>query len=732
MAWPDIYNEDLSTIDGEKLVKEALDYASAQYATRQPRRKEIQRGYDSFNRIITEEDKKVLNVYKSGNTSKTPYRKYGIGRPKMKQVHGEFLEISLDPSVYTVNPEAHNRKMENYMQQMGLYHSRAHLEKQRAMGYKSMEGMKLPETKEGILGASQFKLANELAMQSILNDKMINEDVIDVFFENWKDLTICSEIYSRIERDIDGKEIIRYINPKHWLGEESVFDPFLERSPFTGEVRPMYPHEILSNRNWKIGKTDREKIRKGEYSADQDIHDKNTAQHKIYDSRLTNTYTIEVKTFDPVYFKVSTPKDGGVPYEVEIPGKTYRTKKDQIDRDVKNGKYKIEVYDREVMWELTKIGTDIYLPAKKLTDTIVFYREGKLSAESSYTGFLFNTTDGIRISLQDVLLDFEQVYDDIRFRINRELKRIKGKVLILDKAFLETDKISNIIEKITEDGIITINSGNALDQGVDPRSAAGITEYDLGDSQALPTLLLQAMDIERLVDKVTGMNDNRQGLTKATTTATTNINNIQASRSMTYDMFFFMGRYVTRVLMKLIQKSKLNIAYDSDYRDFIYDDRTKKYIKLTKDFSLDHYGITITDGKREKEAMAKAELFFPQEINAGMLRSKDVLRFFTKSSFAEALKVLDDAAQEMTAFQQSQSRQAIDQKDRSDQNKFQMAENDREDTQEHETDMQVLRTEGEKEKIVLTKGLDSKLQNQKSGDDVTLEKEKGKNKSVTK
>ena len=728
MRWPDIYDEDLSTSKGHELVKQALDYASGKFASRQARLKEIQKGYDSFNGVVTEDDKKILSKYKSGNDSKTPYKKYRLGRSKMKQIHGEFLEISLDPSVYTVNPDAHNRKMESYMEKMGLLHAKKHIEKQREMGYSSMAGMKLPESKEGILGASSFKLINELAMQSILNDKMINEPIIDVFFENWKDMSICSELFCRVERDNNGLETIRYIHPKHWLAEESVFDPFLERSPFKGEVRPMYPHEILANRNWNISKEDREKLKKGEYSSD----DETTDSYIVGDKRTMNVYSIEVKTYDPAYFKISTPKNGGYPLEVEIPGKTYRKDKAKIDRDVKNGKYKIKVYDREVIWELVKIGTDIYLKAKKLNDTIVFYRNGKLTAESSYTGFLFNTTDGARISLQDVLLDYEQIYDDIRFRINRELKRIKGKLLVLDQAFMETDKISSLVEKITEDGIVTINSAHAMDQGLDPRSALGVSEYDLGNSQALPILMAQAMDIERLVDKVTGMNDNRQGLTKATTTATTNINNIQASRSMTYDMFFFMGKYISRVLMKLIQKAKLNEAYNSDYREFIYDEQIKQYIKLTKEFSLDHYGITITDGKREKEAMAKAELFFPQEINAGMLRSKDVLRFFTKSSFVEALKVLDDAAREMTAFQQSQSQQAIDQKDRSDQMRMKMAEDDREDSQAHDTDMEVLRNEGKKEQIVLQKGLESNLQTQKSSNDMSLEKIKSKNKPVTK
>jgi hypothetical protein len=304
--------------------------------------------------------------------------------------------------------------------------------------------------------------------------------------------------------------------------------------------------------------------------------------------------------------------------------------------------------------------------------------------------------------------------------------------LIIDKMFTETDKISSLIEDITEEGVVTINSANAIEQGFDVRSAAGFSEYDLGSSQALPVLLAQAMDIERIVDKVTGMNEGRQGLSKATTTATTNINNIEASRSMTYDMFYFMGKYVSRVLMKLIQKAKLNIAYDTDYREFIWDDKVKQYIKITEEFSLDHYGIAITDGKREREALAKAELFFPQEINAGMLRSKDVIRFFTKSSFAEALKVLDDAALELQGIAKQTEEMQLQQQDKNNEAVRKLAEEEREDGQAHDRDMEILRGKNKKEEIILKEGLGGARDRSQSRDNMSLEKEKNKGKSVNK
>ena len=716
MPWPDVYNEDFSTEEGKKKAKEAIDYAADQFATRKIRVSDMQESYDSFNGIATLKDKKLLNVYKSGNDSKTPYKKYRLGRSKMKQVHGEFLEIPFDPSVFTVNPEAHNRKMNKYIEQLGLLNASPHIEQQRSMGHQVFKGMKMPESEEQIMLASNMKLENELAMQSVLNDKMVNGNVVETLFENWKDLTIASEIFSKIERDNDGQEYLRYVHPKHALFEEDLFDPFLERSPYLGEIRPMYPHEILSNRNWanRIKKEDKEKIRTLNISYNS--HTTEQYQRKqVGDHRSANVYIIEVNTYDPVHFKVSIPNGPHeVPYEVEIPKETYRRDREKIQADVKAGRYTIETYDRQVVWELVRVAEDIYLDPVKIEDTIVYVRNGKLSAEYSYTGFLFNTTDGVRISLQDVLTDFERIYDDIRFRINRELKRIKGKVLVFDKAFVEEAKLSNLIEDITEDGIITINSSYAMEQGIDPRQAAGINEFDLGSSQALNVLLAQALDIERIVDKVTGMNDNRQGLTKATTTATTNVNNIEASRSMTYDMFFFMGRYTSRVLMKLVQKTKLNMNYDMDYREFIYDDKTKNYFKITEDFSLDHYGVTITDGQKERAILAKAELFFPQEINAGLLRSKDVIRFYTKSSFAEALKVLDDAYTEMSHVRVQEQQTLGEQQQAAGEQQRQMLTEAREDDQKHDEDMEILRGENKKEQILLQKGLESGIEAQKA------------------
>jgi hypothetical protein len=220
-------------------------------------------------------------------------------------------------------------------------------------------------------------------------------------------------------------------------------------------------------------------------------------------------------------------------------------------------------------------------------------------------------------------------------------------------------------------------------------------------------LLNQAMDIERVMDRVTGMNDNRTGLTKATMTATANVNNIEASRSMTYDLYYFMQEYIERVLTKLAEKTKINKTYvGADQRQFILDDGEQMFLMSTKELDFDNYGVVITDGKKEKDILGKMEMLFQQEINAGQLRSKDAGRFWMESSFAAALRVLDNAHDELAKIRQDEMRVKQESAMSAQQQQMQLATDDREDKQGHEKDMKVLDFEGKKELVTLEKSLD--------------------------
>lgn len=710
MAFPDIINIDYSKDGGKNVqVHEMLDFAISQWYSRDERLKRISKMYDSHNGIFNE--KEVESITKqTGKESKTKYVKYRLGRTKLKQLHGEFLEISLEPTVTSINREAKNKKIEKYKQLLGLSLAKREIEKVRSMGYNVLSGMQIPDLDDKqAWNKNNFMLANEIIMQRIVNDKMITQRLKSKFYENFIDLTIASEIFGKIERDVNGIDTYRVIPVKYAMYEESISDTFLDKSPYLGEVRPMFLHEIITNKEFDLDKSEIERLKEQSKSYNTD----NTSTKDFKNSNgvnLINVYTIEWKSLEPVRVVTSLAEGSSVPYMRILSDEYYDKNSKKIEKDVKNEKYKLDTYYREILWTASRIGSDIYTEAKKEKNLIQrLNANNKYNVDYNYCGMLFSTIDGVRVSIQEVINELEKTYDDIRFMINRELKKLHGSALAYDEAFNpKGKKFIDVFHSLTEDGIVRFNSsaeGNT--SGLEVKSnEVGIQAINLGQNQNLAILLTQAMDVERVMDRVTGMNDNRQGLGKATMTATTNVNNIEASRSMTYDLFYFMQEYIERTLTKLVEKTKINKVYcGGDNREFIMDDDDMMYLMSTKDIALDSYGLSITDGFKEKQILGKLETLFPQEINAGLLRTKDVAKFWMESSFSSALRVLDNAHEEMTKIRQQEQQS----KQESDKYKVDMAQkmstDDREDRQGHEKDMELLRIEGKKETIQLQESM---------------------------
>lgn len=705
MAFPVIEDKNYSEDgDNNSDVREILDYASQQWALKAQRRARIDKYYNSYNGLVDESEINSI-VKTTGKQSKTKYVKYRLGRSKLKQLHGEFLEIPIEATVRSTNRDAQNERMKKYKRALGMAVAKPYIEQARAMGYNVYEGIQIPDKNDkSYWNINNFKLANEIVMNTILEDKLQNERLKTQFYANFVDLTIAAEVFGKVERNADGIDTYRFIPAKYALYEESVYDPFLERTPYKGEVRQMYYHEILSNPEIKLSVTAKQNLKqlKDSYSASEHQgHIENINGHPAF-----NVYTVQWKGLETVYLKTSPAKNSSEPYKRILSEEYYNDNRKKITADVRAGKYNVEKFYRETVWTASKIAEDIYTQATKEENIIQRLNEnGKFRADFDYCGMLFATVGGYRVSLQEIIYELERIYDDIRFMINKEIRKIRGDTLIYDDAFLPKNKRwIDILHSISEDGVVRFNSsveGNRSSMETESNKV-GIGALNLGQSQSLVILLNQAMDIERVMDRITGMNQPRQGLERPTSTATSNINNIEASRSMTYDMFFFMKDYLERVLMKLCEKTKLNKVYEGmDSRMFVLSDEEIQYLISTENLIFHNYAVTVTDGRKEKAILDKIEQWFPQEINAGMIRTKDVAKFYMETNFAKAIKILDQAHDELAAIREKEIKASQEAKMDENEKRVQIAQEDREDQQEHDHEMEVLRTEGKKEVAML-------------------------------
>lgn len=689
--------------------KRMIDFGVTLYREKEERRKTFKKLYNSYNGII---DKKEIDrvVRKHGNISSTPYITYRIGRNKIKQLIGEFLQIGTRATVYTINPEAQQAKYKKYLNYKGMAKAKPMIEKARQQGLNVYPGFKVPDEKEVKITAKNFKAKNEIIMQTILNHKIMKENLLDIFGENWKQLILTSEMCGKLEQDKYFNDVFRPIDPRNAIYVENMYDPFLKESFIKGERRLMYKHQILQR--WAEDFLNDPTLK-------TDLDNCETVQDLEGIDIGSTDYLYEVFEFQ--FFgqktyrkKISKDKDGAV-HTRFIKDEEWAKDKKKIEKEVKKGKYRIvEEFNLTTIYEGARIGSDFYIGIQEKDGNIVWTDDNGFDHhEFDYVFGLFNTVDGVRIPLQEIVYEMEKVYNAIRRQLNLEISKMRGDMAIFDEAFMTSKKtFTTILHELSEHGASTMNSAaegavSGDDQTVIDRF---VKTFKLGDSETIKTLITLALDIEQTLDRVTGMNEDRQGIGSASSTATTNQNNVNASISMTYDMFHFAQLYMNEVLSRLLEKVKINWTWlENSSHGMILSDEEYGYLKATRELSNDSYGAYITDGKFEFDVRKKMEQFFLQEINAQKLRTLDVAKFYNEKSFAGSLKVLQDAYDIINNTLKEQEQMKIQSQSQTAEQQQQLNYQMHEDEQKHEIDKIKVKGEEDRKTKAMEKDMDKSI-----------------------
>lgn len=676
--------------------KRMIDWGVSIYNERSETRKTNTKLYDAYNGIIDKKKYEYL-TRKRGDESSTPYISYRIGRNKIKQLIGEFLQIGIKAVVFTINPEARKQKYEKYLFTKSTADFKPQLEKVRSLGVEALQGMKIPSPEEVNITDTAFKRKNEIVMQIIIDYKILKDSMIMTFLENWKSLILTSEVGGKLDRLENGEDYFRAIDPNDLIFLESPGEFIVQRSPIVGERRLLYKHEILQE--FDLSKDDKEKLDSMGYDTESSIKKSGQYLYPVYSFQFYGKKTIRTKTGKNA---------SGIPYRKFIQEHEYEKKKTDIQNDIKKGKYVIDnEKDLFTIYEGSLIGTDIYAGIKEKENNIIQKDEsGNENLKFDYRIGLFGTVNGMRVPMQAIVYEMEKIYNAVRRQINVEISKLRGDFAVFDEAFMKNKTVTRLSYELAEHGVTTINSADPGMTSDDRESIVDrvVKSFKLGDSQTIQTLLAIAVDIEQTLDRQTGMNNDRSGFGQASSTATTNTNNVNASVSMTYDMFQFMQYYINDVISMLAEKIKINWTWINGEGDgMILSDEQYGYLKATRDLTNDSYGAFVTDGRLEFDISRKLENYFLQDINASKIRTIDVAKFYTNKSFAQGMKVLEDAYNDLMKASQSSQQQKLESDTQNLQSKIKSEMEWREDEQQSRKDEIVLKGKIEEQKII-TKG----------------------------
>jgi len=644
-----------------------------------------------------------------GRENKSRFISYRLGRNKIELLKGEWLNQALKPTVTTINSDAKIKKLDEADLVRGALLARDELAKLKEVGVDVLEGMKLPEgDPDEVWNSMTFKDKNEHVMQLILENGIIELDMKNKLAKNFLDLEITSMCYGKIDIDLEGNVNYIKIDPRDAIFDEIEGDDFIERAPLKGARYRMTISEIL--RKYNLTKEQREMLKAFENTGNQNAGTRRATTYQINGDLCMDVVHIEWISYVPTYYKLSPKTQKQLEldpsseyYTIQMDAAEYENNREYYDKLVEKGKLLgIETKWAEDIREAVRIGGVISLDLGRKKFQPRRVDNPNRVVDMSYVGYLFNTVDGIRISLQQIVENFDSAFDICMYQILKELNIAKGKVIGYNRAALPQKRtMKEIIYDAVNDGFIDFDtSADGNESGRELNLQDLIQVLDIGLSATFQQLVMLKNDIRQTLDLITGINENRQGDIAASSTVTNAQIAIGASKNITTPLFYGMNKFTERVLMKMCEYYKLSYGfYKVEKGKQILGDVQQRFLVIEKEIGYQDYGVTIQDGGKYAEMKNKIMQLAEVSLNAKEIRLEDLMQLETAESYTEAKNILKNAwktIQQTAAEQQQRQLEAQQQMQAQQlQAQQQMALENREDMQASRIDEINAKTEGQ-------------------------------------
>lgn len=712
-----------------------LDYSQDLLRSSDYNRSLMDESFKSYNGIKTPESILYLTkTYGIQNRAKfIPYRAHST---KIKLMVGEFLTRPLNATVTTINRDAKSAKMDQLDFMYGAMEAKSEiLDLKNKVGVDIMEGAPIPDGEEDpIFQKMSPKDKEESIMQIILNEQIPSLDLKQKFSNDLLNCSIASMIYGKVERDEEGETRYISIDPRDAIYEEIDGDTFLEKSPIMGCRQWMSIHDVMRRYNF-----DTKQLQMLKDISNNPQSYANASNNRIRYSPngglVVEVIHIEWKSVTASYFKkmpktvtqlIFDPSEKFI--YTEIDARAYEDNKEWHDSQVQKGKYEIEVRYAEDLWEATRIGGLEKLDVNMRRSYFIMRsvdEPGKVLS-SSYTGFLCGTVDGKRISLMNEMENWSNMFDIVMYQILKDINKHKGTILGFNTAALGAkNTVKKINYDIVNDGFVTYDtsaSGNFHGRDVSLNNI--LQTHDLGLSQSFGALVQFKNDILVMMDRMTGINNDREGQISASATATNTNSAIQASRTMTEPFFYGVYMYINKTLTKIVESTKITWAfYKLEKGEQILGVSKFKFLKVSQEIGYKDYGVHLEDSGKYAEVKQFMRDQLNASLNAKEIRPEDALAFVWSDIASEQKAILKEGWAKIKELE-GQSQQAQMQNQQQMQaaqleQQLQLAREDREDRQLNE-----------KDNIILQGDTDIRVNQNKMSDQVIVNQNKFDNENI--
>lgn len=677
----------------------------------------------SYNQVRTRMTR-LLNVYNGvkdplsiqwitqryGTQDKSPFIAYRLGRTKIDLLHGEWLKRPLISTVETINSQSVMDKQRQYDLIRGAMMARDEVAAVKDIaGVDVLNGVEIPKD-ESAFEKMSFKDQCEDIMQIIINNQTKKLDAKQKVGEAFKYLEITNYCGAKVELDDKGRVKLWPLDPRDCIFEAIQGDDYAENSPIRGCRQSLPVHMILMR--YELTKEQRDTLENARSNWQKYVGADGLSRgymNYINGELLCDVIHIEWDSVTTMYQKV-VPKTQN---QLELDSSTttltfdmdtakYEGNKEFYDKKAVKEGWQIVTKFMDEQYEATRIGGLIDINMRKVPKKRSIDNPSNILS-SSYVFYVHGRMNGTTVSLQQLMENYDNLYDIVRYMLNRELAKSKGKILTIDRAAIGAkDKIVEQLHRMVNDSVIEYDSssaGNISGKQLDPQIL--FKQFDLGLSDSFPYLLNFKQDLVNEINMITGINDNRMGITAASSTATAQQSDISNSRTITEALFYGFSGFTKRVLQQIVNKSALSYAfYRSEEGEQVLGSERFTFLQDNlEQLAFRDYSLNIEDGSLYAELSQKLDTLMQISLNAKELRTMDAMNVMLAETLAQKRQFLVDGwnqVQKMAREQQEADMQAQNQMQQQQlQTQLQIATETREDNQKQKIDEINTKTQGQ-------------------------------------
>lgn len=687
-----------------------LDYAEQLFKSNNLNREKMSMDFASYNGVKPPNSMNYLTkTY--GKANKAKFISYRAHVPKIQLRQGEFLSQPLAATVETINRDAKSAKMERSEFFKGAMAAREELmQLKEKAGVDIMQGAEIPtDENDPLWAAMSVKDKEEQIMQIALDEYIKFLDLKIKFSEDVMNGNIAAMMFSKTERDETGETRHITIDPRQAIYEEIHGDIFLEKSPILGSCIFITVHEAL--KRFKLTTEQKNLLYDVSQNPNNYLREYAGFIKVVNGNLLVAVLNIEWKSVIPTYYKwmpktanqlamsnIETEEDKYIIDQLDT--KQYESNKAYYDKQEEKGKLKIVTKYREDLWEATRIGgikeLDVncrraYFQMRRVDDPTRIFG-------GSYTGYLCQTVDGKRISLYNEMENWSNIVDILMYKILSDVIKAKGKSLWFNLAALHKDSsVEKTLHELFNEGFGTYDTSAAGNMhGRDVSVNNLIQQYDIGLSDSFPSLISMLNVALDMMDRMTGINENRTGDIQASSTVSNTNSSIQASRTITAAFDYGTYLYISKVLTKIVESVKVTWAfYKVEKGEQILGSEKYGFLKASVELGYKDYGVHIQDGGKYNQVRQFMQGLMEASLNAKEMRPEDALKFMLEDTFVGQRAVLEDSWKKIKAIDQQAQQAQLQSQQQMQQAQMQQAielkRAEIEDAQQQEADMIVLK-----------------------------------------